>query len=145
VLRSYSQSQNTSKEIAGKRDDHASDDSIMVDEDDEFPPVDEVIRCALHLEDSTEKPINSALAALGTSKTSFLNGSSSSMLAQLSLPGHLDGSKGTCIDSAPLQTKQLLIDAQNSQSYLTITMMTTTTTTTTTMMMMITTMTILTA
>jgi hypothetical protein len=75
----------------------------VADEDDEFLPVDEVIRRALHLE---EKPANSALAAAqGTDKTSFLDGSGSSM------PGHLDGSKGMCIDSALLQTKQLLIGA----------------------------------
>jgi hypothetical protein len=125
VLESYSQSQNTGKDIAGKQDDHASDGSITADEDDEFLLVDEVIRRALHLEDSTEKPTNSALAAQGTGETSLLNGSGSSMPAQSSLLGHLDGSKGTCINSVPLQTKQLLIDAQSSQSYLTMTMMTT--------------------
>jgi hypothetical protein len=67
------------------------------------------------------------------------------MPAQSSLLSHLDGSKGTCIDFALFQTKQLLINVQNSQLYLTIAIITTTTTTTTTMMMMITTMTILTA
>jgi hypothetical protein len=72
------------------------------------------------------------------------------MPAQSSLLGHLDGSKGTCIDFALFQTKQLLIDAQSSQSYLTITIMTTMMTitimTTTIMTMVtITTMTILTA
>ena len=77
------------------------------------------------MEDSTEKPTNSALVAQGTDETSFLDGSGSSILAQSSLPGHLDGSKGTCIDSTPFQTKQLLIDAQSSQSYLTMTIMTT--------------------
>jgi hypothetical protein len=103
VLESYSQSQNTSKDIAGKQDDYASHGFIVADEDDEFLPVDEVIRRALHLE---EKPANSALAAAqGTDKTSFLDGSGSSM------PGHFDGSKGMCIDSALLQTKQLLIGA----------------------------------
>ena len=61
VLESYSQSQNTGKDIVGKQD-YASDGSITADEDDEFLPVDEVIRRALHLEDSTEKPTNSALA-----------------------------------------------------------------------------------
>ena len=139
MLESYSQSQNAGKDIAGKQDDHASDGSIAADEDDEFLPVDEVIRRALHLEASTEKPTNSALAAQGTDETSFLDGSGSSMPAQSSLPGHLDGSKGTYIDSAPLQTKQLLINVQSSQSYLTMTMTMTIT------MMLITTMTILTA
>jgi hypothetical protein len=114
VLRSYSQSQNTSKDIAGKQDDHASNDSIIIDKDDEFLLVNKVICYALHLEDSTKKLINSALTALRTSKTSFLNSSSSSMLAQLSLLGHLDSSKGTYINSALLQTKQLLINVQNS-------------------------------
>ncbi len=114
MLESYSQSQNTGKDIAGKQDDYASDGSIAADEDDEFLPVDEVIRRALYLEDSTEKPTNSTLAAQGTDETSFLDGSGSSMLVQSSLPGHLDGSKGMCIDSALLQTKQLLIDAQSS-------------------------------
>jgi hypothetical protein len=110
VLKSYSQSQNTGKDIASKQDDYASDGSIAADEDDEFLPVNEVIRRALHLEDSTEKPTNSALAAQGTNGTSFLNSSGSSMLAQSSLLGHLDGSKGMCTDSALLHTKQLLID-----------------------------------
>ena len=63
VLESYSQAQNTGKDIAGKQDDHASDSSIAAEEDDEFLLVDEVIRCTLHLEDSIEKPTNSALAA----------------------------------------------------------------------------------
>jgi hypothetical protein len=66
VLQSYNQSQNTGKDIAGKQDDHASDDSIVADEDAEFPPIDEVIRRALYLEDSTEKPTNSALVVQGT-------------------------------------------------------------------------------
>jgi hypothetical protein len=120
VLQSYNQSQNTSKDIAGNQHNHASDDSIAADEDDEFPPIDEVIRRALHSEDSTEKPTNSALAVRLTDKTSFVDNSSSNMPAQSSLPGHLGGSKGTNIDSALLQTKQLLIDAQSSQSYLTM-------------------------
>jgi hypothetical protein len=63
VLESYSQSQNTGKDIAGKQDDYASDGSIAADEDDEFLLVDEVIRRALHLEDSTKKPTNSVLTA----------------------------------------------------------------------------------
>ena len=113
VLESYSQSQNTGKDIAGKQDDYAGDGSIAADEDDEFLPVDEVIRRALHSEDSTEKP-TTALAAQGTNETSFLDGSGASMPAQSSLLGHLDGSKGTYIDSALLQTKQLLINAQSS-------------------------------
>jgi len=139
MLQSYNQSQNTGKEIAGNQHDHASDDSIAADEDDEFPLIDEVIRRALHSEDSTEKPTNSALAVRLTDKTSFVGTSGSSMPAQSSLPGHLGGSKGTNIDSALLQTKQLLIDAQSSQSYLMTTMMTTMMMT----MMMITTMPIL--
>lgn len=118
VLESYSQSQNAGEDIASKQDDHADDGSIAADEDDEFPLVDEVIRRALHLEDSTEKPTNSALAVQGIDETFFLDGSGSSMLAQSNLPSHLGGSKGTCIDSALLQTKQLLIDAQSSQLYL---------------------------
>jgi hypothetical protein len=97
------------------------------------------------LEDSTEKPTNSALATQGTKETSFLDGSGSSMPAQSSLLGHLDGSKGTCIDFALFQTKQLLIDAQSSQSYLTMTMTITMMTTTMMTMVTITTMTILTA
>jgi hypothetical protein len=146
VLELYSQSQNTGKDIAGKQDNHASGGAIAADKDDEFLPVDEVIRRAIHLEDSTEKPTNSALAAEGTNEASSLDGSGSSIPAQSSLPGHLDGSKGTCIDSAPLQTKQLLIDAQSSQSYLTMTMITMTTVMTTMMtMIVITTMTILSA
>jgi hypothetical protein len=60
VLELYSQAQNTSKDMAGKQDDYASDGPIVADEDDEFLLVDEVIRRALHLE---EKPANSALAA----------------------------------------------------------------------------------
>ena len=79
MLESYNQSQNTGKDIAGKQDDHASDSSIAADEDDEFLPVDEVIRRAPHLEDSTEKPTNSALAAQGTDKTSLFDSSSSKM------------------------------------------------------------------
>jgi hypothetical protein len=59
VLESYSQSQNTSKDLAGKQDDYASNGLIAADEDDEFPPVDKVIRRTLHLEDST----NSVLTA----------------------------------------------------------------------------------
>jgi hypothetical protein len=145
VLELYSQSQNAGKDVAGKQDDYASDGSTIVDEDDEFLLVDEVIRRALHLEDSTKKSTNSALTAQGTDETSFLNGSGYSMSVQSSLLGHLDGSKGTCIDFALLQTKQLLIDAQSSQSYLTITMMTTIMTITMMTMMTITTMTILTA
>jgi hypothetical protein len=141
VLESYSQLRNTSKDIASKQDDHASDDSIAGDEDDEFLPVDKVIRRALHLEDSTKKATNSALTAQGTKKISLPDGSGSSMPAQSSLLGHLDGSKGTYIDSVPIQTKQLLNKAQSSQSYLTMTVMTTTTMT----IIMITTMTILTA
>ena len=128
VLELYSQSQNTGKDIAGKQDDYASDSSIAADKDNEFLLVDKVICCVLHLEDSTKKPTNSALAAKGTNEASSLNSSGSSILAQSSLQGYLDGSKGTYIDSALLQTKQLLINAQSSQLYLTtITTMTTTT------------------
>jgi hypothetical protein len=108
VLKSYSQSQNTSKDIAGKQDSHASDDSITADEDNEFLLVNVVLRHALHLKDSTEKATNSAFTAQGTDKISLLNSSDSSIPAQSSLLGHLDGSKGACIDSVPLQTMQLL-------------------------------------
>jgi hypothetical protein len=104
--------------IAGKQDGHASDDSIAADEDNEFLLVDKVIRHALNLKGSTKKATNSAFTAQGTDKISPPNSSDSSMPAQSSLLGHLDGSKGTCIDSVPLQTKQLLNDAQSSQSYL---------------------------
>ena len=81
MLKSYSQSQNTSEDILGKQDDHASDSSIAADKDNEFLPINEVIRRALHLEDSTEKPTNSTLLAQGTDETSFLDGSGSSMSA----------------------------------------------------------------
>ena len=63
VLKSYSQSQNTGKDIAGKQDNYASDGSIVADEDDEFLLVDKVIHRALHLEDLTKKPTNSTLVA----------------------------------------------------------------------------------
>jgi hypothetical protein len=103
VLQSYNQTQNTSKDITGNQQNHASDRSIMADnDDDEFPPIDEVIRRALHSEDSTAKPTDSALAVQLTDKTSFVDSSGSSMPAQSSLPGHLGGSKGTNIDSALL-------------------------------------------
>jgi hypothetical protein len=115
MLKSHSQSRNISKEIAGMQDDPAGDDHIALDENDDLPPLEEVLRPTPRLEDSTEKPTNSALIAQGTDKTSFPDNSGSSMQAQSSLPGHLDGSKGTCIDSAPLQTKQLLTDAQSSR------------------------------
>jgi hypothetical protein len=83
--------------------DYSGDSSIAADEDDEFLPVDEVIRRALHLEDSTEKPTYFALAAQGVNETSFLDGYSVSML------GYIDGSKGMCIDSALLQSSQLYL------------------------------------
>jgi hypothetical protein len=122
---SYSQSRNVSKEISGKQDDPMGDHHIAADDDDDLPPLEEALRRTPHLEDSAEKPTNSALITQGTDKTSFLDGSSSSMPAQSSLLGHLNGSKGTCIDFALLQTKQQLIDAQSSQSYLMTTMTTT--------------------
>jgi hypothetical protein len=96
VLESYSQSQHISKDV-GKQDNTASNQPPAIDDDDEFPPIDEVIRQARHREDSTKKPSNSALASQGTDKTSFFDGSGSSKPAQSSLLGHLDGSKGTCI------------------------------------------------
>jgi hypothetical protein len=101
VLESYSQAQNTGKDIAGKQDDCASDDSITAGDDDEFPPIDEVIRRALHLEDSTKEPTNSTLAVRGTDQTSSPDSSGSGMPAQSSLLGHLHGSKGIHIYSAP--------------------------------------------
>jgi hypothetical protein len=122
VLIDNDKSDNTDTEAAstdsnpddpGQRD-YSGDGSIAADEDDEFLPVDEVIRRALHLEDSTEKPTYFALAAQGANETSFLDGYSASM------PGYIDGSKGMCIDSALLQTRQLLINAQSSQLYLTM-------------------------
>lgn len=81
MLESYSQSQNVDEDIASKQDDHVDDGSIAANEDDEFPLVDEVIRCTLHLKDSTEKPTNSTLAVQGIDETFFLDGSGSSMLA----------------------------------------------------------------
>src|SRR5436190_23301666 len=87
VLQSYNQSQNTGKEIAGNQHDYASDGSIAADGDNEFLPIDEVIRRALHSEHSTEKPTNSVLAVRLTDKTSFVGTSSSSMPAQSSLTG----------------------------------------------------------
>jgi hypothetical protein len=81
VLESYSKSQNISKDIADKQHDSAGHDYIAADEDDDLPPLEEVLRPTLHLEDSTEKPTNSALAARGTDKASFLDGSGFSMQA----------------------------------------------------------------
>jgi hypothetical protein len=114
MLESYSQSQNTSKDIVDKQDNYTSNGSITADEDDEFLPVDKVIRRALYLEDSTEKSANSVLVAQRTNKTSFLDSSGSSIPVQSSLSGYLDSSKDICIDSVLLQTKQLLIDIQSS-------------------------------
>ena len=121
MLKSYSQSQNTRKDIASKQDNYVSNSFIMADKDNKFLLVNKVICCALHLKDLTKKPTNSVLTTQETNKTSFLNGSSFSMLAQSSLLGHLNGSKGTYIDFALFQTKQLLINVQSSQLYLTIT------------------------
>jgi hypothetical protein len=62
VLESYSQSRNISKEIAGKQDP-AGDGYIIAYEDNDLPPLEEVLRPTPRLEDSIEKPTNSALIA----------------------------------------------------------------------------------
>ena len=106
------------QDIPGRQDSTASNEPPITDYDDEFLLVNKVIRRALHVEDSTEKPAYSVLTAQETNKTSFLNSSGSSMLAQSSLRSHAHDSKGTCIDSALLYTNQKLIDAQSSWPYL---------------------------
>jgi hypothetical protein len=122
------------KDLAGKQDDSTGDGSIAADEDNGLPPLEKLLLPTLYLEVKTEKHKNSALTTWATGKTSFLDGSESSMLQQSSLLGHPGGSKGTCINSIPLQTKQLLKDAQSSQSDLAMTM---TMTMTMTMMILI--------
>jgi hypothetical protein len=62
ILKPYSQSQSFYKDIAGKQDGHASHDPATTDED-EFLPVDEVIRRALSKELSTKQLTNSACTA----------------------------------------------------------------------------------
>ena len=102
VLGPYRQSLTTRKVTADKGDDPASNQAPLADEDEEFLPLDEIIRQAQLRKDPTNKPTDSKLVVQEFNKTSFLDGNKSSKPAQSSLPGHLGGSKGTCIDSALL-------------------------------------------
>jgi hypothetical protein len=58
-FKSYSQSQNTSKDIAGRQDNHTSNNSITTNKDNEFLLVNKVICHTLYLKDLTKKLTNS--------------------------------------------------------------------------------------
>ncbi len=103
VLKPYSQSQGVCKDIAGKQDGHASDGPTATDEDDEFLPIDEVIRRALSNELSTKEPTSAPCTSQEINKPSSPDPESSSMPAQSRFPGFFDGSKGTFIDFSQLR------------------------------------------